>query len=40
LTNEEIAQLQAWFGVRGKFPAMHAAAGRAGDLIAKSEPRR
>jgi hypothetical protein len=30
LTNEEIAELQAWFGVRGKFPAKHIPTGRTG----------
>jgi hypothetical protein len=30
LTNEEIAELQAWFGVRGLYPARHVGTGRSG----------
>jgi hypothetical protein len=30
LTNEEIAELKAWFGPRGKFPAMRVGTGRKG----------
>jgi hypothetical protein len=30
LTNEEIAELQAWFGVRGIYPAKHIPTGRTG----------
>jgi hypothetical protein len=31
LTDEEIAEPQAWFDIRGKFPAMHVVAGKTGQ---------
>jgi hypothetical protein len=37
MTNEEVAELQAWFGVRGKFPAVHVGtAGQPCDPVAKT----